>query len=209
MTLGTTVSINWTVRLARRIKEGVGVRGDRVRLERVQFKMGYACFRLIEDVGKSVEFLGIDIAVEFASEKELELQSIHFAARNSSDTSVVLIVEVDIVAIFGSKENAGDKETMDGPGVDEHGTLVPDNAIKVDKGDDEALHSAWSICNDPFDILADRNAGGSGGMETSSLSRGISTLVTHEFLKGSGKGRNEHLDGGIRESLHLHLGRIL
>jgi len=164
-----------------------------------------AGLRLVENVRKTVEFLGIDVAVEFASKEKLKLQSIHFAARNPSDTSIILIVKINIITIFGGKKNTGDKKAMDGSGINEHRTLIPNYAIKVNKSNDETLHSAWSIRNDPFDILTDRYAGGPRGMETRPLGRRVPTLMASEFLKSSGKGRNEHLDSGIGKSLHLHL----
>ena len=167
--------------------------------------MRNAGFRLIKDIRKSVEFLSVDVAIELTAEKKFKLQSIHFAARNSTNSSVILIVKINIVTIFGRKKNTGDKKTVNGSGIDEHGTLISDNSIKVNESNDEALHSAWSIRYNPFDILADGNTGCPWGMEPCALGRSISTLMTHEFLKSSGKGRNEHLDGGIRKSLHLHL----
>ena len=150
--------------------------------------------------------MSIDIAIELAPTEKFELQSIHFAPRNTTDACIILIIKIDIIAILGGKEDTGDEKTMNSSSVDEQRTLISDNSVKVNKGDDEALHSAWSIGDNPFGILADGNTRGPGGMEASALGRRVPTVMTNEFLKGVGKRSNKDFDCGIRKSLHLHLG---
>jgi len=83
----------------------MGVRGNRKRLERIQLEVRDTGFRLIKNVGKSVEFLGVNIAIVFASAEKFKLQSIHFDARNTTNTCIILIVKIDIITILGGKED--------------------------------------------------------------------------------------------------------
>jgi len=71
-----------------------------------------AGFGLIKNMGESVEFFSINVAIELASTEKFELQSIHFAARNTTDTSIILIVEIDVITVLGGKEDTGDQKTM-------------------------------------------------------------------------------------------------
>jgi len=184
--------------------KGVGVRRDRVRDQRVNINFGDKSLRFIKNMREFSKLFSGRVAVEFQTEKKFQLQSIHLRARDPSNTSVILVVEVDIVRILGSNQHRSDKQAVDGARVDKHRALVGGNAVQVNEGNDEGLDGARSVGNHSLNVLTNGDGGDTRGVEAGKRGIGVRGILGQQPLKSIGKGSDEGINGGVGESLHLH-----
>jgi len=143
--------------------------------------------RLIKNMRKSIEFLRGDIAIEFGAEEKLKFKRIHFTARDPANSRVILVIEVDIITILGSKKDTRNEEAMYRTKIHEKLSLVANNPVQINERNNKAFNSTRSIGHNSFNILTDGDAWRSRSMEARNFRGRKNRLVTDEFLKRIGQ----------------------
>lgn len=185
----------------------MGMGGDRVLNQGININFRDRGLRFIKNMRKLSKLLSGRVAIEFQTEQKFQLQRIHLRARNASHTSVILVVEVHIIGIFGSHQHRGNEQTVDGSGVDKHRPLVFGDTVQVYESNNKGLDGAGGVGDYSFNILTNRDGGDARGMEPGERRVGIGSVFGHDGLEGIRKGGDENINSRVGEGLHLHDGQ--